>query len=131
LYFHSFLFFSSSWKGVLVFSVEVDYPRFKNIFQRFGFHCRSDAAHDFLHRLSSGVIKAWNGYISKPEELGILKEVLQLCSHPVVGWPDATPGIFGLRSFQVAAIRAGGDPPGRRLVSALLAFVPRHRGIAR
>ena len=24
-------------------------------------------------------------------------EVLQLCSHPVIGWQDAPPGIFGLR----------------------------------
>jgi hypothetical protein len=31
-------------------------------------------------------------------------EVLQLCSHPVVGWQDAPPGIFGLWSIQVAAI---------------------------
>jgi hypothetical protein len=28
----------------------------------------------------------------------------------------------------MAAIRTGGDPPGRRLVFALLAFVPRRRG---
>jgi len=33
-----------------------------------------------------------------------LMEVLQLCSHPVVGWPDAPPGIFGLWSIQVATI---------------------------
>jgi len=31
-------------------------------------------------------------------------EVLQLCSHPVVGWPDASPGLFGLRSIQVAPV---------------------------
>ena len=31
-------------------------------------------------------------------------EVLQLCSHPVVGWQDAPPGIFGLWSIQVATI---------------------------
>jgi hypothetical protein len=31
-------------------------------------------------------------------------EVLQLCSHPVIGWPDASPGLFGLRSIQVAPI---------------------------
>jgi len=30
-------------------------------------------------------------------------EVLQLCSHPVVGWQNA-PGIFGLWSIQVATI---------------------------
>jgi hypothetical protein len=30
--------------------------------------------------------------------------VLQLCSHPVVGWQDAPPGIFGLWSVQVAPI---------------------------
>jgi hypothetical protein len=28
-----------------------------------------------------------------------LAEVLQLCSHAVIGWPDAPPGIFGLRSI--------------------------------
>ena len=31
----------------------------------------------------------------------------------------------------MAAIRTGGDHPGRRMVFALLAFVPRRRGIAR
>jgi len=31
-------------------------------------------------------------------------EVLQLCSHPMVGWQDAPPGIFGLWSIQVAPI---------------------------
>src|SRR6266481_4632924 len=31
-------------------------------------------------------------------------EVLQLCSPPVVGWPDAPPGIVGLWSIQVATI---------------------------
>src|ERR1700756_5088285 len=36
------------------------------------------------------------------------EEVLQLCSHPVIGWQDAPPGIFGLWFIQVAAIRAGG-----------------------
>ena len=33
-----------------------------------------------------------------------LMEVLQLYSHPVIGWLDAPPGIFGLRFIQVAAI---------------------------
>jgi hypothetical protein len=31
-------------------------------------------------------------------------EVLQLCSHPVIGWQDAPPGIYGLWFIQVAAI---------------------------
>jgi isoamylase len=31
-------------------------------------------------------------------------EVLQLCSHPVIGWQDAPPGIFGLWFIQVAAM---------------------------
>jgi hypothetical protein len=31
-------------------------------------------------------------------------EVLQLYSHPVIGWLDAPPGIFGLRFIEVAAI---------------------------
>ena len=35
---------------------------------------------------------------------GLWPEVLQLCSHPVIGWLDAPPGVFGLRSIQVAAI---------------------------
>jgi hypothetical protein len=55
-------------------------------------------------------------------------EVLQLCSHPVVGWPDAPPGVFGLQSIQMASIRTGGHPHGNGMVFALLAFVPRRRG---
>jgi hypothetical protein len=31
-------------------------------------------------------------------------EVLQLCRYPVIGWPDATPGLFGLRTIQMAPI---------------------------
>ena len=31
-------------------------------------------------------------------------EVLQLCRYPVIGWPDASPGLFGLRSIQVAPV---------------------------
>ena len=56
-------------------------------------------------------------------------EVLQLCSHPVVGWPDAPPGVFGLRSIQMVSIRARGHPHGSGMVFALLAFVPRRRGL--
>ena len=37
---------------------------------------------------------------------------MQLCSYPVVGSPDAPPGVFGLRSIQMASIRAGGHPHG-------------------
>ena len=33
-----------------------------------------------------------------------LREVLQLCSNPVIGWPDGPPGLFSLRFIQVAAI---------------------------
>jgi hypothetical protein len=33
-----------------------------------------------------------------------LREVLQLCSHAVIGWLDAPSGFFGLRSIQMAAI---------------------------
>jgi hypothetical protein len=47
---------------------------------------------------------------------------------PVVGWPDAPPGVFGLRSIQMASIRAGGHPHGSGMAFALLAFVPRRRG---
>jgi hypothetical protein len=32
------------------------------------------------------------------------REVLQLCSYPVVGSPDAPPGVFGLRSIQMESI---------------------------
>ena len=35
---------------------------------------------------------------------GVFLEVLQLYSHPVIGWLDAPPGIFGLWFIQVAAI---------------------------
>jgi hypothetical protein len=45
-----------------------------------------------------------------------------------VGWPDAPPGVFGLRSIQMASIPAGGHPHGSGMVFALLAFVPRCRG---
>jgi hypothetical protein len=31
-------------------------------------------------------------------------EVLQLCRHSVIGWPDAPHGLFGLRTIQVAPI---------------------------
>jgi hypothetical protein len=54
--------------------------------------------------------------------------VLQLCRYPVIGWLDAPPGVFGLRSIQMASIRAGGHPHGSGMVFALLAFVPRRRG---
>jgi hypothetical protein len=40
----------------------------------------------------------------KEAVLQLWREVLQLCAHPVVGWQDAPPGIFGLWSIQVAAI---------------------------
>ena len=57
-------------------------------------------------------------------------EVLQVWRLELISLADA-PRILSLRSFQVAAIRTGGDPPDSRLVFALLAFVPGHRGIAR
>jgi hypothetical protein len=31
-----------------------------------------------------------------------MPEVLQLCRYPVVGWPDASPALFGWRLIQVA-----------------------------
>ena len=34
----------------------------------------------------------------------LFAEVLQLRSHPVIGWQDAPPGIFGSWFIQVAAI---------------------------
>jgi hypothetical protein len=38
------------------------------------------------------------------EKQAVRKEVLQLCRQPVIGWPDARPGLFGLRFIQVAPI---------------------------
>jgi hypothetical protein len=29
-----------------------------------------------------------------------LDQVLQLCSYPVIGWPDASPGLFGCGLFK-------------------------------
>ena len=55
-------------------------------------------------------------------------EVLQLCSHPVVGWPNAPPGVSGLRSIQMASIRAEGHLHGSGLVRAFFTVVPRRRG---
>ena len=48
----------------------------------------------------TGGFQNYSIYISK----AFLGEVLQLYSHPVIGWLDAPPGIFGLRFIQVAAI---------------------------
>ena len=55
---------------------------------------------------------------------GLEKEVLQLCSHFVLGSPDDAPGLFGARSIQVAAIRTGSHPACGRLVRALFALLP-------
>jgi hypothetical protein len=38
------------------------------------------------------------------ETRAIRREVLQLCSHAVIGWLDAPSGLFGLRSIQMASI---------------------------
>src|SRR6202043_581737 len=57
-------------------------------------------------------------------------EVLQLCRSDLIGWFDAPARAFGFGSFQVAAIRTGGHPAGRGLVSALFTFVPRRGGTA-
>jgi hypothetical protein len=43
-------------------------------------------------------------YLPKNSSTAVTLEVLQLYSHPVIGWLDASPGIFGLRFIQVAAI---------------------------
>jgi hypothetical protein len=37
-------------------------------------------------------------------DIALAGAVLQLCSHPVEGWQNARPGIFGLWSIQVATI---------------------------
>ena len=52
-----------------------------------------------MHRAAYGRRKrrSWSGSVD-------FLEVLQLCSHSVIGWPDAHPGPFGLRSIQMAAI---------------------------
>ena len=34
----------------------------------------------------------------------VVLEVLQICSHAVIGWLDAPSGLFGFGSFQVAPI---------------------------
>ena len=34
----------------------------------------------------------------------VAREVLQLCSHAVIGWLDAPSGLFGFGSFRVAPI---------------------------
>jgi hypothetical protein len=34
----------------------------------------------------------------------VAREVLQLCSHAVIGWLDAPSGLFGLRSIQMASV---------------------------
>ena len=47
----------------------------------------------------------WLGRRIPPVDAVALQgEVLQLCSHPVVGWKDAASGIFGLWAIQVATI---------------------------
>jgi hypothetical protein len=48
----------------------------------------------------SAVLRAGQG----SRRRGRGREVLQLCSHPVIGWPDAPFGLFGLRSIQMATI---------------------------
>jgi Bacterial regulatory helix-turn-helix proteins, AraC family len=59
------------------------------------------------------------GWLPLPLPCGCARarEVLQLRSHPMVGWPDAHPGLFGLRSIQVATIRTGGDPQSGDVLS--------------
>jgi L,D-transpeptidase catalytic domain len=54
---------------------------------------------------------ASHGCVRMPRDLAVLffervqiGEVLQLYSHPEIGWLDASPGIFGLRFIQVPAI---------------------------
>ena len=77
-------------------------------------------------RLSQILIDSME-FESDPVQLG---EVLQVWRLELISLADA-PRILSLRFFQVAAIRTGGDPLGRRLVFALLTFVPRRRGVAR
>jgi hypothetical protein len=56
-------------------------------------------------------------------------EVLQVWRLELISLADASR-ILSLRSFQVAAIRTGGDPDGGRVVLALFPFVPRRGGVA-
>jgi hypothetical protein len=53
-------------------------------------------------------------------------EVLQLCSHPVVGWRNAPPGVYGCGLFKWRQL-AGGHPPGARLV--FVGFSLRYRDV--
>jgi Hypothetical protein (DUF2513) len=59
------------------------------------------AGHEYLDSVRSPEV--WKKTKSTLEKVGG-GEVLQLCSHPVVGWKDAAPGIFGLWAIQVATI---------------------------
>jgi hypothetical protein len=59
-----------------------------------------------------------------------MAEVLQLCSYPVVGSPDAPPGVFGLLSIQMASIRPGGHPHGSGMGICASGFLWRLRGSA-
>jgi hypothetical protein len=56
-------------------------------------------------RPSNLAVKSFSSSMAFTPNLSTEKsEVLQLCSHPVIGWQDAPPGIFGLWFIQVAAI---------------------------
>jgi hypothetical protein len=52
----------------------------------------------------TGQLRKWDERNGTSFSLLEKREVLQLCSHPVIGWTDASPGLFGLRSVQVAPI---------------------------
>jgi vitamin B12/bleomycin/antimicrobial peptide transport system ATP-binding/permease protein len=44
------------------------------------------------------------GVAIKEIDIDLPEEVLQLCSHAVIGWLDDPSGLFGLRSIQMASV---------------------------
>ena len=58
------------------------------------------------------------------------RDLLQLWRRDLIGWFDSPAHDFGFGSFQVAAIRTGGDPACGRLVPALFTFVSRRGRVA-
>jgi len=51
-----------------------------------------------------GTLRGAQEIAKEVQKRGLKTEVLQLCRYPVIGWPDAPHGLFGLRTIQVAAI---------------------------
>jgi PIN domain nuclease of toxin-antitoxin system len=62
------------------------------------------AVSDESNELFLSHASAWEIHIKSLAKKLVLPGRRKCCSHPVIGWLDAPPGIFGLRSIQVAAI---------------------------